>query len=306
VGHYSPLPAEAEGKVLASGDVVKVDLGCHIDGYLAVAAHTVIVDAQAGVSGRKADVLQAAFAAANVAKALLKAGAKSQSFHESLAKTVKCFNCNMVAGIVSHDIKRNVLDGPKIIPTRIDPEDKPTEACEVAPNDVFVIDILVSSGEGKTKVSETRTTVYKRQADEVYQLKMKTSRALFSEIKKRFLAFPFSLRELDEKSARMGIVECNSHGVVKGYNVLTEKSDKEFVAQVKFTALVTATGAVKITGLPLDIPDTIKSEFSVADPELLALIADATEDKKKKKKKEAGSAAAAAVEGAAAPSKSDT
>ena len=28
---------------LKAGDIVKIDLGCHIDGYIAVAAHTVIV-----------------------------------------------------------------------------------------------------------------------------------------------------------------------------------------------------------------------------------------------------------------------
>ena len=39
VGHYSPLPAE-DKIVIAEGDLVKIDLGVHVDGYVAVVAHT--------------------------------------------------------------------------------------------------------------------------------------------------------------------------------------------------------------------------------------------------------------------------
>ena len=42
-------------------------------------------------------------------------------------------------------------------------------------NEVYAIDILVSTGEGKPKIlDEKETTVYKRALDREYQLKMKT------------------------------------------------------------------------------------------------------------------------------------
>ncbi|KDO24965.1 hypothetical protein SPRG_20806 [Saprolegnia parasitica CBS 223.65] len=43
VCHFSPLPNETT--TIKAGDWVKIDLGCHIDGYIAVVAHTVIVPA---------------------------------------------------------------------------------------------------------------------------------------------------------------------------------------------------------------------------------------------------------------------
>merc|ERR1711973_433612 len=54
--HFSPLVSEAD-VVLADGDVVKIDMGAHIDGFIAVVAHTVVVGASAEnpVVGRKAD-----------------------------------------------------------------------------------------------------------------------------------------------------------------------------------------------------------------------------------------------------------
>ncbi len=55
--------------------------------------------------------------------------------------------------------------------------------------------------------------MYKRANDVNYQLKMKTSRAVFSEIQKKAGAFPFTLRALeDEKRARMGVAEAVTHG----------------------------------------------------------------------------------------------
>ncbi|CAG2122783.1 unnamed protein product, partial [Medioppia subpectinata] len=51
--HFSPLNSEVD-YVLKDGDVVKLDLGAHIDGFIAVVAHTVVVGATADnkVDGR--------------------------------------------------------------------------------------------------------------------------------------------------------------------------------------------------------------------------------------------------------------
>lgn len=40
-GHFSPLKDESEQ--LKNGDVVKLDLGVHIDGFVAMAAHTMVI-----------------------------------------------------------------------------------------------------------------------------------------------------------------------------------------------------------------------------------------------------------------------
>ena len=61
IRHYSPLSDESSS--LAEGDVAKIDLGCHIDGYIAQAAHTIVVqsDPSKKVTGKKADVILAAY-----------------------------------------------------------------------------------------------------------------------------------------------------------------------------------------------------------------------------------------------------
>jgi len=50
------------------------------------------------------------------------------------------------------------------------------EESEFECHEVYAVDCLVSSGDGRPKDYDTRTTIYKRNPDFVYQLKMKTSR----------------------------------------------------------------------------------------------------------------------------------
>ncbi|KAJ6362850.1 hypothetical protein OIU78_003110, partial [Salix suchowensis] len=60
---------------LEEGDIVKIDLGCHIDGFIAVVGHTHAL--QSGpVKGRAADVIAAANTAAEVALRLVRPGKK--------------------------------------------------------------------------------------------------------------------------------------------------------------------------------------------------------------------------------------
>jgi len=45
-GHFSPLITEAKDiphNTLKQGDVAKIDLGVHIDGYIALVGHTIVV-----------------------------------------------------------------------------------------------------------------------------------------------------------------------------------------------------------------------------------------------------------------------
>jgi len=56
------------------------------------------------------------------------------------------------------------------------------EESEFEVHEVYAIDCLISSGEGHPKDMDTRTTIYKRNPDIVYQLKMKASRGLWVKV----------------------------------------------------------------------------------------------------------------------------
>ena len=75
VCHFSPLKSDQD-YILKEGDLVKIDLGVHVDGFIANVAHTSVVDVAQGtqVTGRKADVIKAAHLCAEAALRLVKPG----------------------------------------------------------------------------------------------------------------------------------------------------------------------------------------------------------------------------------------
>ena len=87
-------------QTLAKGDVVKVHLGAHIDGFAAVSAETLVVGASADepVTGRKADVIKAAYTAAEAAMRLVRVGNKNWSVTDAAAKIASAWDCKPVEG----------------------------------------------------------------------------------------------------------------------------------------------------------------------------------------------------------------
>ncbi|CAL8319848.1 unnamed protein product [Merluccius merluccius] len=290
VCHFSPLRSDAD-IILKDGDLVKIDLGVHVDGFISNVAHSFVVGVtkEAPLQGRKADVLRAAHLCAEAALRLVKPGNQNSQVTDAWNKIAKSFKCSPIEGMLSHQLKQHIIDGEKtIIQNPTEQQRKDHEKAEFEVHEVYAVDVLISTGEGKAKDGGQRTTIYKRDPNKVYGLKMKTSRMFFSEVERRFDAMPFTLRALqDESKARLGVVECSKHELVQPFNVLHEK-DGEFVAQFKFTVLLMANGPLRITNSLFD-PDLYKSEHEVEDPELKALLQSSASRKAQKKKKKKAS-----------------
>lgn len=113
------------------------------------------------------------------------------------------------------------------------------------------------TGEGKTRESGQRTTVYRRVVDNNYNLKSKTSRSLLVEVHRRFSALPFSLRALvphmekGEVGVRAGVLEPSQHEMLQAFPVLEEKEESALVAHSKITALMLPGGTLRVTGREL-------------------------------------------------------
>ncbi|CAI9590420.1 unnamed protein product [Staurois parvus] len=204
VCHFSPLKSDQD-YLLKNGDLVKIDLGVHVDGFIANVAHSFVVGAtkESPVTGRKADVIKAAHLCAEAALRLVKPGNQNTQVTEAWNKIAPSFNCNPIEGMLSHQLKQHVIDGEKtIIQNPTDQQKKDHEKAEFEVHEVYAIDVLISTGEGKAKDAGQRTTIYKRDPTKQYGLKMKTSRAFFSEVERRFGAMPFTLRAFEDEKKR--------------------------------------------------------------------------------------------------------
>lgn len=230
-----------------------------------------------------------------------------------LQQVVESFDCNLVEGVFSHELKQFVIDGNKCVLNKPGPEAKVAEDT-FQENEVYAVDIVVSTGDGKTRILDEKETtvrfppltasclekslkprrsgsysggrlqrdagrllstgvrfkpsdrmqVYKRVAGEGYKLKLSASRAVFSEIIRRHPSLPFTLRGLEAKNARLGLVECVNHDLLQPYPVLHEKPNT-LVAHFKTTVLLMPNGSDRITSAPVQ---ELKSEKQVSLPHL--------------------------------------
>lgn len=270
--HFSPTKNDPD-YILKEDDVVKIDLGAHIDGFIAVAAHTVVAssDASKSISGRKADAILAAYWAGQAALRLLKPGQGNYGVTETVHKVADSFKCKPIEGMLSHQLKQFKIDGEKtIIQNPNEAQRKEHEKCEFELHEVYAIDVLISTGEGIGREKDTKVSIYKK-TEENYQLKLKASRALLTEVKNKHGNMPFNLRHFEEETkARMGVVECVSHKMIEPFQVLYEKPS-EVVAQFKYTVLLMPSGVNLVTGLPFNV-EKYQSEHSITDPELKELV----------------------------------
>ncbi|KAJ8521927.1 hypothetical protein ONZ45_g1449 [Pleurotus djamor] len=311
VAHFSPLASDPlSSQALAKDDVVKIHVGAHIDGFAAVSAETIVVGAspENPVTGRRADAIKAAWHAAEIAMRTIKVGNKNWAVTEAVGKIAAAWDCKPVEGelsfcgnlgsmanitrvrkgMLSCQQTQNVIDGKKrIILNPSETQRREFETITFAENEVYGMDILISTGEdGKARMEESRTSIFQRDSTVKYQLKMKTSRAVFSEMQKKSGDFPFNIRCLeDEKRSRMGIQEAVQHSLIKPYEVIYTPNNT-FVAAFHFTIALLPAGPSLITHPPVWYKsELVKTEKELEDEDAKALLARNLRPSKPKKKK---------------------
>jgi len=157
--HYSPLADESVA--LKEGDLAKIICGVHIDGFAANTAHTIIVGGSK-VDGRKLDALHAAHDALRAAERAIHDGACNQDVTQIMQDVVAEYECNIPEGLLSHIVKKHCIDGNKVIIGK-EVAGQQVENWTFAPGEVIHLDVYVTTGEGKPKQAEFRTTVFKRE-----------------------------------------------------------------------------------------------------------------------------------------------
>ncbi len=282
VGHWSPVES---AQTLKDGDVVKIDLGCHIDGFASQAGHTFVVGASK-VTGREADVMQCAKDCYEAAARLIKPGAFVDDVPPVLEKIAKHYGVSHVEGVMTNQMNRFIIDSGKVILNR--PSDNPEQQFQNAmfeEGEVYAIDVIVSTGSGKPKmIDEKETTVFKRNYGHL-DLKVKASRQLISQIDKRFPTMLFSLRNLDggiDTKVKLAVQDLSRSGMITHFPVTWEKEGEQ-VAQVKGTFLLMPNGSDRLNSFPQD--QVVESDKKATlDDEVKALLSTSLKPKKKKNK----------------------
>ncbi|KAI8978468.1 peptidase M24, structural domain-containing protein [Pilobolus umbonatus] len=264
VQYYSPLPENDYH--LKMGDVVKIELGAHINGYIVTSAHTVIVGTtHEPVTGKTADAICATHFAYQAAIRMLRPGVKSSEITKVINEIAAYFRCSPVDGTFSSPMKRFVLRAGKDIENRF-PDDLLVQDLdkfdfEIEADQVYQINIMMSTGDGQVKNTEYKPFVYQRDVNKSYQLKLKSARQAYTEINDQHTVFPFATRSLSNNAVRLGLTSLLEHQLINGYPVMRTRDSNDIATQIKGTVLVKSDGPLLATrSLPLPY---IHSQYSI-------------------------------------------
>lgn len=70
---------------------------------------------------------------------------------DAIQKVAAAYDCKIVEGVLSHQLKQFVIDGNKVVLSVSNPETRVDDA-EFEENEVYAIDIVTSTGDGKVIV----------------------------------------------------------------------------------------------------------------------------------------------------------
>lgn len=299
VGHYSP-PEDDASPPLAVGDSVKLEIGAHVDGYCAVAAHTLVVldDAAGEVPGGLiADAIACAAATAQVLPRMLRAGTKNEEIMEATAQVATDFGLTVVQGTASTELGRYCYDGPEgaVHYDKVGMSKPTKREGTVDEFSVWSLEMCVAAGGQKTlspelgQLQARKPTIGKRRQDAVPHggIRLAAAREVLKDSQERFGDLPFSLRNLEPKVGAC-VRELFNHGAMLPFPVLETVQPNEVVARFKITAMVTPTAVTLLTGLPAQ---RCVTEGKVTDPKMKEIAARALPAPKKRQRKKKGGAA---------------
>ncbi|KAJ2489698.1 hypothetical protein IWW37_003755 [Coemansia sp. RSA 2050] len=260
-------PSPSEDTLLQEGDVVKIEVGAHIDGYVASAAHTVVATNHPGamVEDRRADAISAAYYGSEVASRMVRPGQSPRNLVKALGLVAAGFGCTVAEDTFTCQLDRFVVSGPNTFANRFNP-DVPAPDFTFETGEMYTVDCTMSTGPGIARASTIDPAVYQRDVNHQYALKLRTSRALFSEVCKRYSVFPFLMRDIVDanQSLRAGVSECVKSQLLVPFAVTMDKRAGSVVAQFKLTVLCHYSGPIRITRA-LPMPSNVRSTTVIPD-----------------------------------------
>lgn len=221
-------------RVIPKNAIVKVDVGVHIQGYIADTATTIAFD------DKMNKLVEATRKALMNAIENIKPGITTNKIGKIVDSTAKQYGFQTIKNLSGHMIKRNLLHAGKSVPNYDDGLEIKMEKKEV-----FAIEPFLTNGKGYVYDSEEIRIFSLKKPP---RLKDKELEKELHKIWKERYNLPFCLRwysknlETIKKAIEIGL----ANGDVIGYNVLIEEK-KGLVAQEEHTIYINNDGVIIIT-----------------------------------------------------------
>jgi methionine aminopeptidase, type II len=240
--HYTS-PAGDENTI-KSGDVVKIDLGAHIDGYIADTAVSVLVgdDIPEELREKHENMILASQEGLENGISAIKAGAEIGKIGEIIEKAINDRGFNSVSNLTGHSMEPWILHSGLSMPNI-----KENNPHKLEEGDVLAIEPFATDGIGRvTDMNETYIFKFLRDRP----MRLVHARKALKIIKEEYRSLPFSGRwltsHLSEHHLNAAMRMLISSRAVYPYHVLKEKTNA-VVAQSEHTVIVESDGCRVIT-----------------------------------------------------------
>ena len=234
--HYTAEPNDP--KTVSDSDLVKIDLGAQINGYIADTAVTVNYDPQYD------SLVQAAENALQAAMSMIKVGVKSKDVGRKIQNTIMDMGLKPIANLSGHSLDQYTIHAGKTVPNMWT-----IGSFSFSENEAFACEPFVTT---KNALGFVRNGKIKNIFALASRKMTKDDEAdkLLEYIWNNFNMLPFALRwivkEWEEKEARKLLDFLIKKKVVKAYAILVEANGKT-VAQAEHTFIPTQTGVTVTT-----------------------------------------------------------
>ena len=231
--HWTPSSKSSE--IFCKGDVVKLDVGVHIDGYIGDNALTLEIG-----TTNYTKMIEASREALNAAINVAVAGVNVGIIGHAVQDTIEKYGYRPIAKLTGHRIKRYNLHSGVSIPS-IRERGGPT----LNNGDIVAIEPFVTDGAGRVGGKRNSNIYHLRQIRKVRDEK---ATELMKEIQERYKGLPFAERWLHEfqDDATKNLQKLMRAGIVSYYPVLDELGNG-IVAQSEHTLLITNNGNEVLT-----------------------------------------------------------
>jgi methionyl aminopeptidase len=237
--HYTS-PIKDDGTEIMEEDLVKIDLGVHIDGYIVDTALSVNFNEDDTLS----NIIQATEVALDAAKMMVKPKTNTKDIGKKIEDIVKGFKYNPIRELGGHQIERWTVHGKKQLPEL---GSQGGDVMEIG--EVFSIEIFASTGEGSVHNTPSSYIYEINPYSGRVPLRRKTSKQILGFVNKNYKTLPFAERWLAEEfrlGVAFGLQELVQQGKLQAHNVLAEKKGV-YVAQIEETILITEDGFEQLT-----------------------------------------------------------
>ena len=212
--------------VIPRDGVIKIDVGAHIDGYIADAAITINFNP---VYDR---LVKASLKALEEVSKTLKPGKTLGEIGQVIEKTIKSYGFKPIENLTGHLVKRYELHAGKSVPN-IDNGDRK----RIIEGEVYAIEPFATNGKGYV-VDSNEITIYRVLSTKV---KDKELIMIMNYIVNEFKTLPFTPRWLIPKFGNQVLVKIqklHADNKIYGYPVLVE-AGRGFVSQFEDTFVIT-------------------------------------------------------------------